>query len=166
MTLFYRASMLKPTISSLDKTEIWSFKWIGYNPLEITPKAKLQQHWEGAGNTRTSSAHEALILLSASQHQHHPTQWQRGWYCGSQADVEDAGDAEDALQVRWTTTPQGTHSLLWASAQCWPHWKKNRKKPQTIPMFVFSLVSLVESLRGKAPSTCACKSSYRLLVIQ
>lgn len=39
MTLFYTASMLKPLISSVDKTEIWSFKWMEGKPLGIALKA-------------------------------------------------------------------------------------------------------------------------------
>lgn len=39
MTVFYTASMLKPLISSLDKTEIWSFKWTECKVLGTALKA-------------------------------------------------------------------------------------------------------------------------------
>lgn len=67
MTLFYIASMLKPLISSLGKTEIWSFKCTEYKPLEITPEAiaaaALGKCWGTLGPPQPR-AHEAPILLS------------------------------------------------------------------------------------------------------
>ena len=65
--LFYIASMLKPLISSLDKTEIRSFKWIEHKPLEATPEAAaavvLGRCLGTLGPPHSPCAHEAPILL-------------------------------------------------------------------------------------------------------
>lgn len=152
MTLFYIASMLKPLISSLGKTEIWSFKCTEYKPLEITPEAiaaaALGKCWRTLGPPQPC-AHEAPILLSLPPASAAPDPAAGndvpgvdegrclGMLPASVLDRRTPGDPQPA------NGPAGPCSALGLNRGA-TGGKRGEKTHPTIALFVFCLVSLVK----------------------
>lgn len=166
MTVFYIASTLKPLLSSLDKTEIWSFKWVEHRPLEITPAAiaaVVPGRCSGTPGPSHPRAHKAPVLLpppvparpGREGHQHHPTPGREGQNKGFRGEMVWDGPCQGLdRRTPGTRSPVVRRSVPGLSGGT---AGGKRGKKQLFLVWVFPCVTgeaaVGETFKGKAPGT-------------